>query len=411
METKNFWGTTSPIANGDWLYPLPDFKEVVILGAGGAGLSTAAALGFRGFKEALVIDALLPAWKGARKGIGTATLSARPVHHLLENNVNIVDAVRLLRMSCIGIRNVNDFIQRFWPDKDWCRKLNYGGFHIALSMSDEDRLADATRYYKLGEVQASLMNAGAIKSLTGINNPYKGIFVPNELTVNPAKYFNGMITQVRKMGIDIMSGFCVSEIYQDGLYWVLGDELGNNMRCRRLILCTGANLAALPSLDEVEDVVIRRRITYGVTPTINGRLPPYIISSFDGSEVYRRYENRIVVALDTRDTSGADMKPPEKSSIQRGLNRLDTLFNLGDSEKTFEYIWAKNILETKDSLPIVSEVPTLKNLYLNIGYNHHGLPLQMIGGTVMAELLLGSNKTSGVELFSLERFGQNNARF
>lgn len=403
-EIKNFWNTTTVPPNGAWVSNLPDFKEIIILGAGGAGLSVATALSFRGAKDIAVIDAMLPGWRGARKGIGAAIQLPLTPHLLYANGYDIATSFKVLRMANIGIKNVNSYIQQFWPDKDWCRKLNFGGFHLAFNKEDEAKLDDCNKFYKCGQIQSSLMKSDAIASLTSLRLAHNGIFLPNEMTVNPAKYFNGIITGIRKAGVEVWSGFSCSEIFQDGINWVVGDGLGNIIKCRKLIICTGANLSALPSIDSIEEFVTRKRITYAATPEIGSlRLPPYVISSLDGSEVYRRYDNRIIVALDSNDTSCADMKEPHQSAIKIALHRISMLYPLTDNEKTFDYVWTRNVLTTKDSLPLVGEIPQLRNLYLNIGYSQHSLGLQMAGATILAELILGSTKTKGVEVFSLDR--------
>ena len=120
--------------------------------------------------------------------------------------------------------------------------------------------------------------------------------------------------------------------------------------------------------------------------------------------ITRRYDNRIVVALDDNDTCPADLKSPKPATIRTAQEKLVELYPISsDNEKQFEYIWSKNILQTRDALPIVCEVQERPNLFLNVGYEMDSFGWQHIGAAVLKELILGSKSTPGIELFSLER--------
>src|SRR5690606_23617486 len=121
-----------------------------------------------------------------------------------------------------------------------CRKSNFGGFHFAKDLEEEKVLEDTNKFYQIGQVNSSLMKGNAISKLTDMNIGHAGVFIPNECMVNPAKFFNGIITGIRKLGIDIISGFTVDTLYQEGLNWVVSDIMGNIIRCKNLVLATGS---------------------------------------------------------------------------------------------------------------------------------------------------------------------------
>ncbi len=406
MEIKNYWNTTTVSPTGSWVTAVPDYIETIIVGAGGAGLTTAISLGLNGYNNILVLDSILPSWRGARRGIGAATLLGTTPHSLMAKGHSSIDVFKALAMCSIGIKNVNIFIEKFWEEVDWCHRLNFGGFHIAVNDEEQKLLSDINKFYIKGNIRTSHMEGDAVSKLTDMRVAHGGIFIPNECMVNPAKFFNGLITGARSLGISVISGFDVDNVYQDGFHWIVADGFGNSIKCRKVILCTGANVSALPNSDVLDEFLVRKRVTcFATPPIISHRLNPYVISTLDGSEIYRRHDNRIIGTIDTSDGFPGDMKEPDKSALEKAFHRVTSLYPLVDKERQFDYVWTKNIIETKDGLPIIGEVKELKNLFFNIGYSHHALSWQMIGGAVIAELLLGSHKqqTVGAEIFSPTR--------
>ncbi|MHC5056393.1 MAG: NAD(P)/FAD-dependent oxidoreductase [Planctomycetota bacterium] len=408
MKLTNYWNTTTSRPKSKWVGKLPDHSKIVILGAGGAGLTTAVSLALSGAEDVTVIDAIMPSWRGARKGIGVATMFGRQLDTMHKMGFHVREIFRYLKMSLVGMKNTIEFIRRYsnaLNNDEWCHAMQYGGFHLAKDDKEASMIEHWQKYLEFAGIKATHMNPQQIERLTSLNVEHDGLFVPNEFMVNPAQYYNGLAVACRKVGVEVLSGYVVTEVYQDGRFWVVADSLGNFIRCDNLIVCTGANLEALPAIDELEDYVTRKRIFYGATPEVSTmRLPPYSISSLDGSMITRRYDNRIIMALDDNDTYPADLKPPKPATVRTAKEKLLELYPISsDNEKQFEYVWAKNSLQTRDALPIVCEIEERPNLFLNVGYGLDSLSWQHIGAAVLKELVLGSKNTAGTELFSLER--------
>ena len=408
MKLTNYWNTTTSKPKSKWVGNLPDHSKVVILGAGGAGLTTAVSLALAGGEDITVIDSTMPSWRGARKGIGVATLFGRQLEDMHKMGIHVSDIFRYLKMSQIGMKNTIEFIRRYSDvvnNDEWCHAKQYGGFHLVNTEEDVRTVKHLEKYLEFTGVKSSYMNPQQVEKLTGLNVEKGGLFVPNEFMLNPAQLYNGMAMACRRVGIELLSGYTVTEVYQDARFWVIADSMGNHIRCDKLIICTGANLEALPDIEELEEYVLRKRIFYGATPEIaTMRLPPYVISSLDGSMITRRFDNRIIMALDDNDTHAADLKPPKPPTIRKAQEKLVELYPItSDVERKFEYVWSKNCLQTRDSLPIVCEVQERPNLYLNIGYGMDSLGWQHIGAAVIKELILGSKSTPNLGLFSLER--------
>ena len=407
MKPRNYWNTTTSKPKSQWVSKLPDHAKVVVLGAGGAGLLTAVTLALGGAEDVTVVEAGIPAWRGARKGIGAATLFTKQLDAMHKLGFHVRDIFKYLRMSIVGMKNNLEFINRYSNvvnNDDWCHPVQYGGFHLAQTDEQEEQVKQWVKYLEFCNINATAMKPEQISKLTSLNVERDGVFVPNEFMLNPAQYFNGVVQACHRLGVDIHSGFLAEEVYQDGRWWILADAEKNFIKCDKLIVCTGC-INALPEIPELMDFVTPRRVCFGATPEVaTMRLPPYNISTMDGAQVSRRYDNRIIMALDDNDKYTGDYKSPRPSSIRTALENTQTLYPIvSDVEKQFEYVWAKNIMQTRDSLPIVCELEDYKNLFVNVGYGIDSLGWQHIGAAIIKELVLGSKTTPGVQLFSLER--------
>ena len=409
MKLTNYWGTTTSQPSTKWTRNLPDTSDIVVFGAGGAGLTVALALALRG-QEVVCIDALMPTWRNARKGLGVGTMFLSQMRKMHDMDFHIRDILDYAKSAMFGIRHSLDFVNKYGQvtnDDNWCNFMQYGGFHLATDDAEEGHLHEYKKYLDFIGVKSTVMKAQSVSNLTSLDAKRAGLFVPNEFCVNPAKYYNGLTVACRKVGVKVLSGIHVDSVTQNGFLWNIRDDLGNNIRCKKLIVCAGANLEALPESEELEDYITRKRIFYGATPEIvTDRLSPYIISTIDGRFAFRRYDNRIIVAFDDLDMHPADMKEPRPSTTRKARESLDIIYPL-KKKHTFDFVWAKNSLETKDSLPIICEVAERPGLFLNIGYGIDSLPWQHIGASVIKELLLESKPSRMTKLFSLERVNKS----
>lgn len=408
MKLNNLWNTTTSRPHFEPVTGLPDHSDFVIVGAGGAGLSTAIALTMHGAENITVVDAFMPSWRYARKSLGTGSMLGPWMYGAHTAGLSVGQILKFTKMAKVGLRNTLDYIDRYAENvnnDDWCNLNQYGGFYLAETDYDEEMLDDWKQHLEFNNVNASIMSPDAMWRIAHIETEKPGLLVPNEFILNPAKYYNGLVMGCHKLGVNIIAGFDVEDVYQEGRGWVVSDGLTNKIKANKVIICTGANLEALPPIDALEDCVKRKRILYGATPEVaTMRLPPYVVGTADGSFMSRRYDNRIVISYDTNDTYPADLKGPKQSTLRHALRKMREVYPITcDVEKDFEYVWTKNVLTTTDSLPIITDIPELYGLYLNIGYGTNGIVWQQIGAGILRELVLGSKSTPGVELFSLER--------
>jgi glycine/D-amino acid oxidase-like deaminating enzyme len=403
-EYKNYWNTTTVPPNGKWLSCAPDEVNYLILGAGGAGMSTALALCNSGLTGVLVVDETLPVFRSARKQIGiVSTMPVLPVDLLAKG----FSPEQIQNLASIGLLNAaftEKFMWRFAEGENWCEKESMGSFRVAFQRSEIDRLEQSLEHYLTLPMESTLFNGDAFRTVTGLRNGHAGLYNPHDFALNPARYLNGLTTAARYLGTDILSGFSAHNILYESPWWIVTDKHGNTIRARHLIITLGAFFGDVGNFDELDSLFLRRRMQYMATSQLETRLPPFALMDIDGTNSIRSHNGRVIYAMNNGDECMADLKT-NKSTLNIMKGRLTyRLHCTHDRELQPEYIWTRNILETPDGLPIIAHFESLPNIYLNVGYNEHSLSYQMIGGRIIAGLVKnGQYDIPGSNIFSLER--------
>jgi len=404
LNYRNYWNTTTVAPNAKWVSSVPDEVNYLIIGAGGAGLSTALALAQRQATGITIIDPTLPGWRSARKQSGAVSILPFLPSHLKAKDITDEEINNLVTLGLWNAAFTEKFMWEFGAGKNWCEKQSIGGFRVAFQRTQLSDLEDAIPYLQELPTKPFMFTQKMFQNITTVRNGWGGLYVPNDFVVNPARYLNGLTTACKYMGVDISSGFNVTEIRQDCDKWVVNDEYGNTIKAKKLILCMGAFFGQLANLNDLSSLLFRRRIQYIATKPLSTRLPPYLLIDADGKSIYRTHNERVIYSLDRDDKEMADFKI-NKGSINIMSGRMSyRLKAVHERELKPDFAWSRGVLCTPDSLPFITEFKALPNIYLNMGYNEHSLSYQMIGGRIAAGLVLkGEYIIPGSEIFSLER--------
>lgn len=403
----NYWNTTTVPPNGKWASALPDEVDYLIVGGGGAGLSTAFSLAQSKVtkdKNILIVDPTLPVWRSARKHLGiVSTMPVLPAV-LLDKGFSEEQINNLFTIGLFNAAFTEKFMWMFDEGKNWCDKESMGSFRLGFKKADIPLLEASLPFYSQLPMTPEMFYGNGFKTVTGLRNGHAALYNPHDFCVNPARYLNGLTTACRYMGVDILSGFTVFNIRYDKPWWIVEDRLGNYIKTRHLVLTMGSSFGDIGNFDELDSIFQRRRIQYMATGKLETRLPPMALLDIDGRSAIRSHNGRVLYAFDNDDFDIADLKS-NKSTLNMMKGRLTYRLNCThDKELLPEYVWTRNILVTSDGLPVITALESLPNLYLNMGYNEHSLSYQMIGGKITAGLITtGEYTIQGSDIFSFER--------
>lgn len=95
----------------------------------------------------------------------------------------------------------------------------------------------------------------------------------------------------------------------------------------------------------------------------------------------------------------------EKTATKKYNNLLDTLKKQLkiQEEITIDYAFNGTFATTKDSLPLIDELPNMPNCYCNLGYGANGVLYSLAGAKLLTNLIKGKD-TKDLPMFRIDRF-------
>jgi len=366
--------------------------EVVVIGGGIMGASTAYHLARRGCTDVVVLEA------GEMFGLGSTGLNAGGIRYQFATKVN----VELSKLS-IGM------METFADDMGQEVGLRRCGYLFML-----DREADLAQFRANVALQNSLgvpsrvVSASEIAELApevDIAGIIGGTWCPLDGLVDPNGLLQGYVSNARRLGVTLSTSTPAVGI----------DVTGG--RVQRVVTKMGAidtstvviaggpwsgQIGAMAGID-LPIQPIRRQIA--VTGPIPGLRPnfPFVID-FSRSLYFHREGNGILTGMSNRDEpAGFDTRVDQEWRLHHVENAIERLPLLADAEIVAE--WAGLYEVTPDDQPILGRIPQVSGLLACAGFSGHGLMHGPAAGLLMAEEILdGKAHTIDIDALRWSRF-------
>ena len=366
--------------------------EVVVIGGGIMGASTAYHLARRGCTDVVVLEA------GEMFGLGSTGLNAGGIRYQFATKVN----VELSKLS-IGM------METFADDMGQEVGLRRCGYLFML-----DREADLAQFRANVALQNSLgvpsrvVSASEIAELApevDIAGIIGGTWCPLDGLVDPNGLLQGYVSNARRLGATLSTSTPA-----------IGIDV-NNGRVQRVVTKMGAidtptvviaggpwsgQIGAMAGID-LPIQPIRRQIA--VTGPIPGLRPnfPFVID-FSRSLYFHREGNGILTGMSNRDEpAGFDTRVDQDWRLHHVENAIERLPLLADAEIVAE--WAGLYEVTPDDQPILGRIPQVSGLLACAGFSGHGLMHGPAAGLLMAEEILdGKAHTIDIDALRWSRF-------
>ena len=95
------------------------------------------------------------------------------------------------------------------------------------------------------------------------------------------------------------------------------------------------------------------------------------------------------------------LKSVANDKYKKLYNILDkTLYNIPNIE--IEYAFNSTVANTRDSLPIIDEIPGMPNTFCNLGFGGNGILHNVIGGNMLKDAVKGFY-TKDMNMFRINR--------
>ena len=380
---------------------MSDSADVVVIGGGIMGVSTAYHLAARGCRNVTVLES------GEMFGLGSTGLNAGGVRHQFSTAVNI----ELSKLS-IGM------MERFADEMGQEVGLRRCGYLFLLDADDDlRRFRDNVELQNQHGIPSQVLSTDAIGALvpevdlTGIIG---GTWCALDGLVDPHGLLQGYITRARGLGVTLRTRALATAI----------DVAGG--RVRRVVTPSGAIetsavvIAAGPWSAQVGALAgadlpiqpIRRQIA--VTNPMAGLRAdfPFVID-FSRALYFHREGAGILTGMSNRDERpGFDTTVDESWRLTHLENAVARLPMLADADLLAE--WAGLYEVTPDDQPIIGRLPHADGLFVVAGFSGHGLMHGPGAGLLMAEEILdGRAHTIDIDPLRWSRFadGAGSAEF
>ena len=417
---------------------LPTEAEVVIIGGGIAGVTTALYLAEAGVKVVLCEKGRVAAEQSARNWGWVRQMGRDPVE---------------LPLTIRSLELWREMDKRFGIDTGY---RETGITYVCRTRAEIKEFTDWSVYAdNAGMVSRKLDRKGLQEVLPGISDRYSmGLHTANDGRAEPWRAVPEMAKAAQRMGAVILENCAVRGVETSGgaLSGIVTER--GTIRCDRAVVAGGAwsrlflgNLginfpqlkilgtaARIESAAKVPDMPVgggdfafRKRLDGGFTVALrNANVAPIVPDSF---RLFRDFfptfitswrelklriggqfvsELRMPRAWALDETSPFErirtLEPmPHEPFNRTTLKNLPKVFSsFADARQT--HSWAGMIDATPDAIPVISEVERLPGLFLSAGYSGHGFGSGPGGGEMMASLVMGQKARIDPTPFRLARF-------
>lgn len=370
---------------------IPKTAEILIIGGGVMGASTAYHLAARGQKGILLVE------KEPYFGLGATGRCAGGVRYQFATEVNV-------RLSLASLPMFERFEEELGQAVDY-RKCGY----LFLLTRPED-----VRQFRYNvELQRSLgietlwLECDEIRrrlTLFDLQDVVAGTFHEKDGLVDPNSTVMGYIQRAHQMGVTVLNDIEVTGIdVQTGK--VAAVQTTQGRISAPLVINTagpwGGVIGQMAGVPIPVTPIRRQMLTTSPLPEIPANFP--FVIDFASSLYFHREGNGLLTGMSNpKETPGFDQSVDldwELVNLEAAARRLPLLEKAGLASR-----WAGLYEVTPDAHPIFGKTP-VEGFYVCLGFSGHGFMHGPISGKLMSEIILdGRAHSVDVSMLDLARF-------
>ncbi|HRN68815.1 MAG TPA: FAD-binding oxidoreductase [Promineifilum sp.] len=370
----------------------PSSAQVVVIGGGVMGASTAYHLALRGVRDVVLLESQ------SFFGQGATGKCAGGIRYQFSTAVNV-------RLSLLSL----PMLARFEEETGQPIDLRYPGY--MLLATTEDNVAEFQRnvalQHSLGvptewltgdEVRRRVPQLSAGDVLAATYNPGDGLADPNGVVA-------GYIGAGRRLGVRAFNDAPATGIeVENGRAVAVTTPLGR-IACETVVNAAGPWAALIGDMAGVPlpiKPVRRQMLTTGPLPEVPPDFP-FIIDFARSLYFHREGEGLLTGMSNPNQAPGFDESIDddwELTHLEAAVERLPLLANA-----RLQAHWAGLYEVTPDAHPIIGRVSNLENFVVVAGFSGHGFMHGPIAGLLMSEIILdGRAHTLDIAELGYERF-------
>jgi len=389
LKEKNYWLETvaSPIAATN--SPLPEFADVVVVGAGYCGLAAARALAKRGLR-AVVLEAESIGWGASSRNGGMVLTGLKlPVPTLIGRYGR--ELVR--QMYAASLQSI-DLVEKIVQEESIaCDFSRCGHIEVACKQSHFDAYAaSAAKIKKEFGHELRIVQKRELGAEIGSEIYFGAMVDETSASLNPARYVDGLAKAAQRAGAHLFDRARVTAItplFTNGSRLFRVQSTRGTIEAKEIILASGAYTnAATPSLRKkiipIGSYIIA---TEQLPETLSRELSPRNRMIYDSKHFLYYYrltpDNRMLFggrAAFFPETENTVRQSAE--ILRRGM--LSVYPQLLDTK--VEFVWGGTLDFTLDVMPHGGKID---GMYFAAGFAGHGVAAATWFGAKLAGLICG----------------------
>jgi len=372
---------------------LPGSADIVIIGGGVMGASTAYHLAKRGVKNILLLE------KEETFGTGATGRCAGGVRYQFSTEINI-------RLSLESLPMLERFEEEPGQDVDY-RKCGY------LLVATNERIANEFKrnvqlQHRLG-VQTEWVTGDEIRKrlpMMNFEDAIAGTFHQKDGIVDPNSVVMGYVNAAQKSGVKALTNAEVTEIHVNRGR-VEGVETSQGLIKTPMVVNAAGpwagQIGQMAGVDIPISPIRRQMFTTNPLPDIPSDFP-FVIDFAKSLYFHREGEGLLIGMSNQNEKTGFDQSVDEDFelvNLEAAIKRMPLLENASRASH-----WAGLYEVTPDAHPIFGGTP-VEGFLLCTGFSGHGFMHGPISGRLMSEFILeGAFSTLDVSILDLARFDE-----
>ena len=374
---------------------LPAHAEIVIVGGGVMGVSTAYHLAERGQRDVLVVE------RDELFGQGATGKCAGGIRHQFGSEINI-------RLSQASIRKLEAFETELGQDVD----LRWTGYLFLIT-----RAADVPVFERNVELQHRLgvdtewltpADIGRRVPSLDLDDVLAGTYYAHDGLADPSSVVNGYVAGARRAGATLLTETAVTGLHRQGDRVTEVVTSRGVVRASRVVIAAGpyaGELGNMLGLDVPVRPLRRQMLVTGPLPEVPTDFP-FVIDFGQSLYFHREGAGLLTGMSNAHQAVGFDETVDldwERVHLEAAVRRLPLL-----EQAVLATHWAGLYEVTPDAHPLIGQLEPLSNAYIVAGFSGHGFMHGPIAGQLMAELLLdGRAHSLDISVLDPSRFARH----
>lgn len=368
--------------------------QVVIIGGGVMGASTAYHLALKGCKDVVLLE------RESFFGLGATGKCAGGIRYQFSTEIN----VRLSQLSL-------PMLERFEIETGQAIDLRWCGYLFLLTEEEDvEAFRRNVEMQNLLGVPSEWLTRAEISQkapLLMVEDVIAGTYHLGDGLADPSSVVNGYLTAGRRLGVRAFTDSPVVDIeIRSGRISAVVTPLGK-ISCEIVVNAAGPWSAVVSQLTGVSLPVkpIRRQM---LTTTPIPEVPedfPFIIDFAQSLYFHREGKGILTGMSNPAQEPGFDESIDldwESIHMDAAIDRLPALAHAGRLSA-----WAGLYEVTPDAHPIISRIPELQGYFVVTGFSGHGFMHGPGAGLLLAEMILeGQAKSLDISVLDYQRFAE-----